>query len=404
MKNKMRTRVHTIGLFSALLLLTGCSDKQNSQATYSLVATDKRISFNVGPDLADATYLSSVYIYTDDNGKEYLTFQNIGEPEIYIYGVNDGELYRKYTFEPEGNNGVGSLGGYLMKSPNEIYMMSTSLREIIQTDGNKITKRMRYIDMPRLHDDMPLPTMGYAWTFVQEEMFFIGDSLYIAQSLNHEYDNPAMQSPVKIIIDTAKREIQPFNFTYSIDISAADYFARNSNGFSFNLSHFFDGKNILLSFADREEIYVTDVSGTLIRTVPAKSRYINNVKTFRPSKDFASMPEFLKYECEHPFYGSIIYDKYREVYYRIAYPPTEMENDVNYLDAWRFGRKEFSVIIMDKEFNIIGETVFKDYSYSSRMLLVTKEGLYAYDNVFIKPDYNEDALSFRLLKLEKDSF
>jgi hypothetical protein len=34
-------------------------------------------------------------------------------------------------------------------------------------------------------------------------------------------------------------------------------------------------------------------------------------------------------------------------------------------------------------------------------LLVSKEGLYMYNNAFLKPDYEEDALRFRLLKLEK---
>lgn len=43
--------------------------------------------------------------------------------------------------------------------------------------------------------------------------------------------------------------------------------------------------------------------------------------------------EFLsvvKKTCEMPSYGNIMYDEYRKVYYRFAYPETELETELNH--------------------------------------------------------------------------
>jgi hypothetical protein len=197
----------------------------------------------------------------------------------------------------------------------------------------------------------------------------------------------------------------PSHFTFPITWTYEDFRTRNIDHFAVDYSRCFDGKRIIYSFANQEEIYVASLNDSLIQKVPAKSRYINDVKKYTPSRKLTDRAQLNKYECEHPFYGNLIYDKYREVYYRIAYPPTNMDEElkqnINLIDVWRFGRKDFSIIILDKDFQVVGETLFKDYAYSSRMLLVSKEGLYMYNNAFLKPDYEEDALRFRLLKLEK---
>ena len=109
--------------------------------------------------------------------------------------------------------------------------------------------------------------------------------------------------------------------------------------------------------------------------------------------------------CERAEYGNLLYDKYRNVYYRIARPKTEVPSgltDREYLDLFDYGRKCFSIIILDKDFNIIGETLFPDYTYNSCMAFVHKDGLYISSSHAFSENYNDDNLTFQRFELVKE--
>ena len=62
--------------------------------------------------------------------------------------------------------------------------------------------------------------------------------------------------------------------------------------------------------------------------------------------------------CVNAWYNNLLYDPYREVYYRIAYPPSTLDKGVRPMELVQFGRKNFSIIILDKDFRILGEPSF----------------------------------------------
>ena len=64
------------------------------------------------------------------------------------------------------------------------------------------------------------------------------------------------------------------------------------------------------------------------------------------------------------------------------------------MELIEYGRKTFSIIILDKELNKLGETLFPNYTYNSRQLLVLPDGLYICNSHFMNPDVNDDILSF----------
>lgn len=134
-----------------------------------------------------------------------------------------------------------------------------------------------------------------------------------------------------------------------------------------------------------------------IKKIKIKSEYINKVKLL---DDYGNLtPEDA---CSNPNYGNLIYDKYRNVYYRIAYPKTEIEKGVRGLELRSYGRKLFSIIILDKNFNIIGETLFPKYTYNSNLVFIHKDGLYISDSHYLNPEFSDDVLSFKCFKLTKN--
>ena len=97
-------------------------------------------------------------------------------------------------------------------------------------------------------------------------------------------------------------------------------------------------------------------------------------------------------------YHNFMYDKYRNVYYRIAELPYEFKQNESPFDDPR-GR-EFSIIIFDKDFNIIGETKFPGNKYFYKMSFVGRDGLYISENNLANPEFDEDKLVFACFKLE----
>ena len=51
-----------------------------------------------------------------------------------------------------------------------------------------------------------------------------------------------------------------------------------------------------------------------------------------------------------------------------------MDKGVRPMELVQFGRKNFSIIILDKDFRILGETLFPDNTYNPTIMLVVPKG------------------------------
>ena len=101
---------------------------------------------------------------------------------------------------------------------------------------------------------------------------------------------------------------------------------------------------------------------------------------------------------ENPLYTHVLYDKYRNVYYRFVELPYELQDDESPFEEPK-GR-EFSVIVFDRNFQIIGETKFPGGKYFYKMSFVGRDGLYISENNLANPEFDEDKLVFACFKLE----
>ena len=177
--------------------------------------------------------------------------------------------------------------------------------------------------------------------------------------------------------------------------------ACNSLSFSYHPILKFNNNLFVLSECNRWKYpnpvsaMITSIDHNIVERVNVKSNYIDRVVM---PNDYNGT---LKSMCENPNYGNLLYDKYRDVYYRVCYLKTEIDNRENYMELWDFGRKIFSIIILDKNFNIIGETVFPEYTYNPNLMYIDEKGLYISENHYKNPNYDDDKLIFRLFRLCK---
>jgi hypothetical protein len=277
--------------------------------------------------------------------------------------------------------------GYHIQDLNHIYLSEMDKPEIVLIDS--MANVLERIDFGKTSEGLQLHG---AWSISHsyKPFWVIDHKMYIVARGNRF----AERNPVTVTIDLETKAVDELPFQYpkfpvfsDAPASVEDY-----------LSCYYDGHNFVYSFHNDENIYVTLPDHQTVRSIPVKSRYIPEVIFSESIKTGNLMNTFL----EVPTYGNLIYDPYREVYYRFTYPECKLDNGENFIDIYLYGRKTFSIIILDREFNILGETLFPDFTYSAPATFVREDGLYISASHYKNPDYSDDVLKFVRFELVKE--
>ena len=372
----------------SLFCLLSCVDKKvQTKESYNLVASDKQLSFALDPNTK--TFILALFPFTDETGKEYLTFQNQDQNEILFYDMNSRKLEFKVKPAYEGPNGVGQVLGYYVHTIDSIFLTISGTNEIVLVNRNaEIKDKINY----ERAEDGTLLTDFCSISSVYQPIIMIDKEMYIMSGCNRWLE----KDPISAVINLEDKTIHALPYYYP-SFPGADNKAKRA-GIEEHLSRCFEGKHFVYSFHFDETIYIASQDHDSIKEVKVKSKYIDKVRLL---DDYGNLT--ITDACENPNYGNLLFDKYRNVYYRIAYPETEIEKEVKGLELLQYGRKNFSIIILDKNFNIIGETLFPDYTYNSTVMFVREDGLYISDSHYLNPDYSDDELSFKCFTLKKEN-
>lgn len=375
---------------SAVLILS-CTHGVNTDK-YTLENTDKVLSFPIMEEVKVPQ--TSVFTFNDKR-KNYISFQNLPKSEILIYSIDTQSLVKRIYINTEGANSVvGGFGGYYIADMEHIYIPSLYINTIFVADtAGNVNQKIDYARTKENRQLLPFIPSG------KSQMVFIGDDLYIPQTMNLRLGEKAVEeSPVKVVLDTIQKTVEALPMRFPPLISSKDY--GTVGAFGANYSCCFDGKRFIYSFDADEDLYITLPPHKDIERKKAKSKYVDNVTVFRSNEE--DFQKLIKAQCEHASYDKILYDKYRDVYYRFVYPPCEVDDYSGYyVDLLRSGRKSFSIIILDNQLNIIGETSFPAYTYNPNLSFLLEDGLYISLNHIKNPDYSDDILHFQKLELKR---
>jgi hypothetical protein len=119
------------------------------------------------------------------------------------------------------------------------------------------------------------------------------------------------------------------------------------------------------------------------------------------SKFSSDLNGFLNYEQSTDIIWNILYDKYREVYYILIRKRATSEDKIDHSPKYAV-YPNCMILIMDKEFNKLGEQHFPENKYLFNSIFITTKGLYISEDHVDNPTYNEDVMKFRLFKLKKN--
>ena len=381
-------KIKTIILLFNFFLLFSCKN-QSESFHVQLKKTGEEIAFEL--DNRTKSNSRALFLYTDKEGKEYLTFQGYASNEIIFYDFESKKLAFKIKPEIDGNNGIGMTLGYKILNMDSIFFTNGEIEEIALIDTTcKLKEKFVYDETI---EKVPL-RRSYSTSFYYRPIYKIENKLYAVSRCNRK----SKINPVSFTIDLETKEIKHLPFEYpklqtkinpAKTAGSENYFSREYNG-----THF------IYSFSYEEDIYIASIDHKTITRKSIKSRYIDKLE---PLNDFGNVT--LRDLCEHAEYGNLLYDKYRNVYYRIVFPQTEVPIDLKdreYMDLLDYGRKCFSIIILDKDFSIIGETLFPDYTYNPTMAFIREDGLYISASHAFSENYSDDWLKFQRFELVKE--
>lgn len=379
----------SIMLFLSFTIISLVACKPPQENLYTLSPTEDSLVFNLNPQTS--IIIRSLFPYTDRTGREFLTFQNDMEPEILWYDVASQKYVKTTKLQKEGNNGVGVFCGYYISSENEIYIpeMYKTVLDIVNDKG-EIVRKIHYEKNSLGKPNIPFFCTSY------QSMHILNGKIFIPQTPNLALNDVMADSPVTLVVDTVNHSIHEFDLRFPPVISSEEI-KGYTLGVESAYSMCYNGKDLVYSFFFDEDLYIVSLDGKIKNKIKAKSKYLE--KIYDGKKTPTDMNAWGKTICEIPMYGNLIYDKYREVYYRVVYLKTELEDGDNYMEISLLGRTKFSIMILDKDLNLLGETLFPENTYASNLLFVRADGLYISTSFIKNPAFSDDQLCFRRFDL-----
>jgi hypothetical protein len=368
------------------LFFSSCqSDKSTEEKTIELTSSGKFISL----DLDDSTANVSTGLQYFKGDKEYLFNANWGTNSLQIYDLQDQKLAKELFFDFEGPNGIGGLFGFKVQSMDSIFLFTAPFGSrffMVDSDG-EIKKRIDY----------QIPEGGGS-AFVHNA--FMTSPPIISGSfmaVNHRF--PAN------IREITSEELATKTFGYQINLTngettyfshffPADYLKSGIKSLDFSRAQ---GKDkIVYSLHGDHRLFYSSAYDMPLRSVEATSSFLE--ETLPSFQAVATSEEFQRYTLASSRYGSLLYDSFRNVYYRFAFP-TIPDVTVEDLRNLRTAPGPFVVMVFDENLKLLTEKLFEAGTYLPDNSFVGEKGLYLSINHPDNPQNKEDQMVFELFEL-----
>ena len=367
-----RTYLLTTALFVLIFMSCHSAKKNNTerQNEVELVA-EKQLVF---PLDEQTYYLSKSMFQFEENGKEYLHFENTQKSlyDIVIFDIENKQIAKRIPLHKTGPNGLPAVFGsrpspgsqYILVAQNNISRISSI------NDKGEVIRNYNFQTPESQFTSLHLGSYYNTSGFVKDSCLFL--KIGIPKPDMKREDWPKTHMFASLDLKTGKIKWTPIFYP---PIFKEEY-ENIDGGYGFSYDYNYKESRLVCGFFGYDSLMVTD-NLKHIRWYNAKSKYLKSMKP-KLGNAMAGINSIIEF-CETPKYWHIMYDKYRDVYYRFAEMPYKLAPNESPYDEPK--GKEFSVIVLNEDFEIIGETKFPGKKYFYKMSFVGKEGLYISENL-----------------------
>ena len=374
-----------------VILLSACQSKFNEQKTLYTKQLEK--SKQISLPIDENTYFVSRSIFQfEENGKEYLFFENRekGMYDFVLFDLKDQKEAKRIPIQREGPNGVPAMkGSRPFPDSNTFLVFQHNISRISLLEGNGHVIKNYPIRADGKFVDANLSSIASWPTFSRDSVVYF-NQYSKGRGSRIGYDRIPLFASLDL--RTGKTDWPSLYFPTRFDGDYSRIKGDDGMAYDYNVKE----NRLVCSFDFYDSIMVTDNLKD-VKWYNAKSKYL---KSMKPNVDNHTndLNALIKY-MEKPKYFHLLYDKYRDVYYRFAIMPCELAKNESPYDYFAPKAREFSVIILNNEFEIIGETKFPGNKYFYLMSFVGKDGLYISENNLANPEFDENKLVFSCFKL-----
>lgn len=371
-----------LSLFSVLMF--SCHEKEVEVKTWSLIASGEKIIL----PLDDQTSNISMGLEFFKADKSLLFSVNEIKNSLQIYDLENQTPEKELVFEREGADGF-EWNYFHVHNFDSIFLFPPFGKQFVLTDTSGIIKsRIRF----------ELPT-GYSTIFPHNSYYVSppavnGKELFVkvradgrlSEFSQEKLDTIALVAAINL--ETGAARLLPQGFP-------GDYLSLGQKQLEYSF-HYQSGKTVV-SFMGDHRLYQSTTEASTWESKEGKSQFLDeSMPTF--SKDVDGRG-FNEYAFAKSRYESFVYDSFRKVYYRFAYPSVQFETNEE-LSALRKIPGAYVVMVFDENLNFLTETKFEAGTYYPANFFVSEKGLYLSLSHPDNPEIKEDEMAFELIKLE----
>lgn len=383
---KTKQSLYTLAIITFSFLIFGCGNSKPKDKPEASLVPSETINFPIDNSTSN---VSSFLAYYDNSGDDLLVSLNQQTNEIQAYSLNEKKLAYQHTYDVDGPKGVGEISAFHIVRFDSIIIFPANKNSVYTSNILKgSVEGLKYE-----------PPLGYTKASFRPSAFPSNSAL---TNGNLIVKTSFMGNPYLLSDD----QMASTHLAYSIDLTSGQttplphffpkgYWGDKKTYFRFSMSA---GPKFVYSFFGDHNIYYADSPNSKLTPVLAESKYFKKSIDRFPTD--GSPEDRGMYPIVTPHYGNIIYDQYREVYYRFCFPAVEIQEGDNISQFLSFP-KTFSIIILDKDLNPVGETYFeKNAKLAPYNSFVGKDGLYISINHPENSENKEDFMSFKRFQLK----
>lgn len=323
-----------------------------------------------------SSYGSDCVQFFENNKTRYIAFYNGDVNAIYIYNFENKKNEYKIKLFTEGGNSVGRAKGFYIHNFDSIFVPSMERESLYILDiKGLVKKRIKY--PKRTNDFVQLK-------FETNNMPIYENGFLYCPNLSEDHSTEILNIQKEIW-----EKATNFPDSYKNVFFASPHFYRCYRAYNEKKKLF------CFSFPVEDFVYTSNNTKDIVAKHYAGGYNVVKVKPTGKLSFLSFSDSDLNFKKSYS-YLSIIYDKYRDLYYRIMQHPISEEN-LNSNDQLKKSFKNTSIIILNSNLEKVGEYEVPKYTYGSSMIFVTKEGLNMVN--FKKSKENEDYVFYDLFEV-----
>lgn len=359
------------------------SCNQKNYANYQLINT-KKLSFTVSTN--------DSYMGFSNHVLGNLLFRaSYFEDVIYIYDLLSEKKIDEIRFSEEGINHIsGFQGAAIIPISLDTFFIANNFSKVYLTHRDSVIYSNLTID-----DDILSPREYRSYGVNRVKPIIVGNKVYMLKVSQYLVGSGNfMEDKTLMNFDLKSKRIKELSVLFPKKYDHEIWAPRQY------MVSFTSWRNkLVINYPIIDELYIYDnKSDGMVDTVKCvRSRYIKSeIKS--SNHQFTDVKTHNRYLKQNSFYWSIDFVPEKNLFFRIIIPPPENDDDKLSIEKPE-AVSPFSVMILDKDFNVLAEEKYPGKIYDITDYFVTPEGLWISNNNPENPNFSEDHLSFTLFEL-----